>query len=943
MFRRLFFEEVRQGRNKSSKFRSCFLFVTIFLFSIPLLTQAQDPGIPDTVRIECDSLIVGQSRPITLTIVNDEKVRTILLPLVFSAINSGFALYDSVVFVNRLDDPTVLDLRIDYRREIDSISPDSLQIVLDRIVGNDLDVGNSAVAEIYMTGLAPGFLSIDTAAFTLGGGFSANHLVFSLPKPNSPFGSYLITPKYVSALIPVVEGSALPVVSISDSSIQGLTNNFYSVEVNVYSPEGFSVSAEIESFSRYDNPSMLPVNAPAINYSGSGSIYNFEWNSTASDIGIWRAVLSGCDSLGICVKEEVIFQIVENQNYLLNLLTNESPGFNIPSAVGFGNFDSDLEPEIVSSGLALLATSPFSLYDNVGSGVFQEAYIYENPHYPLRGVEVGYLNDDSYLDVVAFQTSSGFNEIFVLLGNGQNGFQLPISSTLPIHWAPVASLGIFNNDEFLDYAIGGNDTLYLFSGSATSEYILLKKTGVGDSIMTLTSSDFNNDGFDDVAIGIRTGLKIFLGDGAGNLSLQSTYSQMFGSVNIEVTNQGSDFNDDGIYDLCIATPSVGDTSSELVVYLGNGDGTFEQRIVRTVLGQIAANMPADFNGDGLLDIAYLNSAHKYLALIYGDGNGNFTNELRFDVPKFDPSRLICTDFDIDGDVDIAVISYTITKGSSIFYYENQSNPAGFSATSITIQGEDNAQLELISPSNKVLNRVSSTIPTGSYYRRNINQNSILDDYASLSVTESGNYFLSVKPEPTQPANTPFTVEFTVDGKLYRLAKDATMSESGYNFNINFGNGSGYAPRSGSFIYINPPVFIWPNKSRVDFQLAADLDFASIIIDTTISTLSFQPAEALSISDTTTFYWRIRPTGEIEFGAMYAFNLVPSDPGCGDFDGLAGPLNVLDLTYLIDYMFRGGAVPPDMNLADLTNDGSVNIFDLMFMIDFLFRGGQPPPC
>ncbi|MCH7948633.1 MAG: hypothetical protein IIC66_12635, partial [candidate division Zixibacteria bacterium] len=129
----------------------------------------------------------------------------------------------------------------------------------------------------------------------------------------------------------------------------------------------------------------------------------------------------------------------------------------------------------------------------------------------------------------------------------------------------------------------------------------------------------------------------------------------------------------------------------------------------------------------------------------------------------------------------------------------------------------------------------------------------------------------------------------------------------------------------------------------DFQLATDLAFASVIIDTTIATSSFQPAEALSISDTTTFYWRIRPTGETEFGEMNAFNLVPSGPGCGDFDGLAGPINVLDLTYLVDYMFRGGAVPPDMKLADLTNDGNVGILDLTFMVDFIFRGGPPPPC
>ncbi len=933
MFRHLFLEEVQQGFYKSSKFWSCLLFVTIFLFSVPLLTQAQDPGIPDTVRIECDSLIVGRSLPITLTIVNDEPVPYYNLGFVLTSIDSGFAVFDSVVFVNRMSDPSVLQVRWVIPKDSNGIPPDSLLLAAYNIVGNELIEGNSAIMQIYMTGLSTGKMKIDSAWFPPG-----NPFWFILPGQNA------ITPQYAAEEIIVVEGFAAPEVNVtylSNTSDVGGTNFIF--DLGASSPEGFPVSASLESFSKFDDGSSLPANVPIFGYNSGTGLYDFSWNSTSNDIGVWRVVISACDSVGSCTTEEVIIQVVASANYLIDLQVTESPGFNLPTAVGYGNFDNDLEPEIVSSGLAYLYTSPLSLYDNVGNGIFQEAYIYEDPNYPLRGLEVGYLNDDSFLDVISFQSSSGPNKISVLLGDGQNDFQTPIFSSLPIHWAPVAALGIFNNDEFLDYAIGGYDTLYLFSGSATSEYTFLSKTDVGDSIMTLSSSDFNNDGYDDMAIGVRTGLKIYLGDGAGNLSLQATYSQMFGSVNIEVTNQGSDFNGDGIYDLCIATPSVGDTSSELVVYLGNGDGTFEQRIVRTVLGQIAANMPADFNGDGLLDIAYLNSAHKYLALIYGDGNGNFTNELRFNVPKFDPSRLICADFDIDGDVDIAVISYTITKGSSIFYYENQSNPAGFSASSITIQGEDNAQLELISPSNKVLNRVSSTIPTGSYYRRNLNQNDILDDYASMSVSESGNYILSVKPDPTQPINTPFTAEFTVNGKLYRLAKDANMSAGGYEFNVNFSGNSGYAPKSGSFIYINPPLFVWPNKSSVDFQLATDLAFASVIIDTTIATSSFQPAEALLISDTTTFYWRIRPTSETEYSPLNVFSLLPSSPGCGDIDGLAGPINILDLTYLVDFMFRGGLAPVDLNLADLTNDGNVNILDLTFMVDFIFRGGPPPPC
>ncbi len=936
MFRQVLLARAQQGRRKSSKFWSCFLFVTIFLFSVPLLTQAQDPGIPDTVRIECDSLIVGQSRPLRLTIVNDDYIKQFSIPLLFSKVNAGFAIYDSIVYVNRMGDPTVLDLRIDYPIGIDSVSPDSLQLGTIRVVGNMLAPGNSEIALIYMTGLTPGTMSVDSGNFSPGG------LNISIDG-TQPFETFLVTPQFSVQLIPIVEGTALPELFVSEQLVVDIAGNNFSLSIEVQSPEGIPVSANIKSFTHFDDASIPPANSPALDYSGSGGIYNFEWISTASDIGIWKIVFSGCDTLGICVETEAVIQLVQDETYLTSFGLSESVVSDNPFAMRYGNFDADPEPEIVTGGIGVLNTDVFSIYDFDSEGHFDQVYSIVHPLlFPRRGLEVAYMNSDNILDVVHFENSN-LHKILVFHGDGQNNFSEPVTSLLEAPKSYVASLGNYNSDEFLDYVIGGWQYVSIFYGSASSEFSLASQIDVTDSIISIISFDFNNDGFDDLAIGIRAGLKIYLGDGAGNLSLKSTYSQLFGSVDIEVTNQGSDFNGDGIYDLCIATPSVGDTSSELVVYLGYGDGTFEQRVVRTVLGQIVANMPADFNGDGLLDIAYLNSAQNYVAIIYGDGDGNFVNELRFDVPSYDPMRLSCTDFDLDGDIDIAVMSYRLGIGSSIFYYENQSNPDGFSASSITIQGEDNAQLELISPSNKILNRVSSTIPTGSYYRRNLNQNDILDDYASMSVTESGNYILSVKPDPTQPINTPFSVEFTVNGKLYRLAKDEIMSAEGYEFNVDFTGSSGYAPNSGSFIYINPPVFIWPNKSEVSFQLATDLAFAAVIIDTIIATSSFQPAEALSISDTTTFYWRIRPTGETEFGEMNAFNLIPSSPGCGDLDGLAGPINILDLTYLVDFMFRGGPAPVDLNLADLTNDGNIGILDLTFMVDFIFRGGPPPPC
>ena len=58
-----------------------------------------------------------------------------------------------------------------------------------------------------------------------------------------------------------------------------------------------------------------------------------------------------------------------------------------------------------------------------------------------------------------------------------------------------------------------------------------------------------------------------------------------------------------------------------------------------------------------------------------------------------------------------------------------------------------------------------------------------------------------------------------------------------------------------------------------------------------------------------------------------------------------PGNIIYLNYGGDRIFRGGASYCCPNEADINGDGGIcDILDLTFLVDRIFRGGQPPdPC
>ena len=214
---------------------------------------------------------------------------------------------------------------------------------------------------------------------------------------------------------------------------------------------------------------------------------------------------------------------------------------------------------------------------------------------------------------------------------------------------------------------GGHLNRLLGNGDGTFAVLPDLLTGGTDS-SGAALSDLNHDGRLDAVVVGGGAVNVRLGLGDGNFQ-----SPVTTTIHYPTLPTIADFNGDGI-------PDVALNASARMILLGNGDGTFRNGV--SLPAQFEFLVAGDFNGDGKQDlgVTYLGG----VGILLGNGDGTFQpiSPLRTGQTQ----KLLAADFNSDGRLDLAAVGKTAAGNTVVSVYLGNGDGTLQPARNIWVRG-----------------------------------------------------------------------------------------------------------------------------------------------------------------------------------------------------------------------------------------------------------------
>jgi hypothetical protein len=293
--------------------------------------------------------------------------------------------------------------------------------------------------------------------------------------------------------------------------------------------------------------------------------------------------------------------------------------------------NGDGEPDLVTVDNAYNSVAVPILLGN-GDGSFMDLRVVpvaSSPYYESSAVAAD-LNGDGKLDLAVAEPNYPNGQVSVQLGNGNGTFRKPIVSSLTTNaTSPGLMLAAdFNGDGRSDLVVLDNNNagFQVLLGRGDGKFKAPVDNPLSYSASWFATGDFNKDGKDDLVVvngnSYGPSINVYLSRGNGTFSAGAQYVVYSDSYVVV-----ADVNGDDNLDLVVVGPNYG-SGSNLLVFLGNGDGTFKNPLFGPSDIYYSQPVTGDFNGDGKLDVVVGTSSG--IAFLAGNGDGTFQAQVYSD-------------------------------------------------------------------------------------------------------------------------------------------------------------------------------------------------------------------------------------------------------------------------------------------------------------------------
>jgi uncharacterized delta-60 repeat protein len=602
--------------------------------------------------------------------------------------------------------------------------------------------------------------------------------------------------------------------------------------------------------------------------------------------------------------------------------------------------DGDLDLVVVNS-----LSNTASVLMNNGDGTFPAKVDYGVGDEPFS-VFCADLDGDGDLDLTVANRSSG--NISILRNNGNGIFQPKVD-----YGAGVGSNSIFcadlDGDGDMDLAVSnaGSNNISILKNNGDGTFQNKTDYGVGDTPGSIFCADLDGDGDLDLAVTNRNSnsVSILKNNGDGTFQPKSDY----GTGEVPVTAFCADLDGDFDLDLAVANRY----SENVSILRNNGNGTFQPKVDYGAGDSSRFVFCADLDGDGDLDLAVTSEGSDRISILQNNGNGTFQAKVDY-VIGGGTSSVFCADLDGDGDRDIATTD-SYSNGVSIL--KNLSEvPAN----------QPPQPFSLISPANGDTIFGSATFRWHIPYDPNFGDQIKYDLYISTSAG--------------------FEPLFTIINDGLPLSKFNVVLDSGFYYwkvkaHDNWG-GERWSSQTWSFEskYLDDTLRIIA-FSPVDLIVKDPIGDSISLWYNTIPAATYDTTQdynhdgdkddIVTIPDRLVGVYQIEVVTEpggsgnyelgirIDGGAPSMLTMPGGNPcpGPGEVDTFtynapwykSGDANgdwmvdVGDVVYLINYLYKSGSVPDPLVSGDATCNGYVDVGDVVFLINYLFKGGPAPSC